>query len=73
MMDTSEVIVTFADVRAVVPNGGCVPGYRLFAEQAGIDFKTAIKQGIPANTLLATGDFRAEAAVNYAIERLKNG
>jgi hypothetical protein len=72
-MDINDVIVTFADIRAVVPNGGCVTGYRLFAEHAGIDFRTAIKTGIPASKLLATGDFRAEAAVNYAIERIKNG
>lgn len=72
-MDINTIIVTFADIRAVVPKGGCVNGYRLFASQAGIDFKTAIKQGIPASKLLATGDFRAEAAVNYAIERIKNG
>jgi hypothetical protein len=72
-MNIEDVTVTFTDIRAVIPSGGCVNGYRLFAKQANIDFRTAIKEGIPASKLLATGDFRAEAAVNYALERLKNG
>ena len=71
MIDLDKVIVTFKDVRAVVPNGGCRVGFQTFAQQTGIDFKEAVKHGLPASRVLEIDDFRAKQAVEHALARLE--
>ena len=45
--------------------GYCVQGCRAFAERNGLDLKTFAREGIDAETLLATGDAMAIKMVAY--------
>ena len=62
----TALIVTIDDVRAV---GLCVNGSRAWFERHGLDFRTFLREGLDAQTLLATGDAMALRVVNYAEAR----
>jgi hypothetical protein len=49
----------------------CIPGVRQFYRRHGIDFRKFIKEGTPAESLLATGDAMAAQLVEVARERRK--
>lgn len=59
MTDAPE-IVTMQDVRAA---GFCGFGARRWFEAYGFDFRAFMTDGLPAETLLATGDALAETVV----------
>lgn len=61
-MSTSTVI-TIDHVRAV---GLCVNGTRTWFVRHGLDFRTFLRDGCDAETLLATGDAMAQRVVSYA-------
>lgn len=61
-MNTSTVI-TIDHVRAV---GLCVNGTRTWFARHGLDFRTFLREGCDAETLLATGDAMAQRVVSYA-------
>ena len=67
-----SLIVTMAHARTVpyfhVRRGLCVPKMRIWCARQGIDFRAFVRDGIPAETLLATGDGIAEAVVKWAHE-----
>lgn len=58
--------VTIQDMRAC---RYCSRGARAFAQRHGIDWPTFCRQGVPAETLIATGDAMAAAVVRAAKER----
>ena len=59
----SEIIITIAHVRAV---GLCVNGSRTWFERHGLDFRAFLREGLDAETLLATGDAMALRVVEHA-------
>lgn len=66
----SELIVTMQHVRTV-PGFGPRPGYccrgsRMWFQRHGLDWAAFLRDGIPADTLLATGDALAIALVEHA-------
>lgn len=61
-MSTSTVI-TIDHVRAV---GLCVNGTRTWFARHDLDFRTFLRDGCDAETLLATGDAMAQRVVSYA-------
>lgn len=69
--DTEDFIVTARDVRAA---GFCItPGLKGFLEARGIELRDFIRDGLPAKSLLAFQDARADRAVAKARERLGRG
>ena len=60
------MIVTIDDVRAA---GLCVNGTRVWFARHDLDFRTFLREGCAAETLLATGDAMALRVVNYAEAR----
>ena len=64
----SDVIVTIDDVRAV---GLCVNGTRVWFARHDLDFRTFLREGCAAETLLATGDAMALRVVERARIRLE--
>lgn len=59
----SDLIITINDVRAA---GLCVNGSRAWFARQGLDFRVFVREGIDADTLLATGDAMALRVVEYA-------
>ena len=57
-------------VRDITITGHCVGGTRRWFEHYGFDFRDAIKNGIPARDLLATGDAQAIAVVRAKLSRM---
>ena len=49
--------------------GGCIPGWRQFSETHGFDWKTTVRYGIPASSLLQTGDNMALSLITYVYLR----
>ncbi len=60
---STDVLVTIAHVRAA---GMCVHGARAFFARHGLDFRAFLRDGIPAQVLLATGDAMARRVVEVA-------
>ncbi|MES0875082.1 hypothetical protein [Sinimarinibacterium thermocellulolyticum] len=60
---SSDVLVTIAHVRAA---GLCVHGTRTWFARQGLDFRAFLARGLPASTLLATGDAMAQRVVEVA-------
>lgn len=75
----SELIITIEHMRGVpgfgVRPGLCARGGRLWAERQGLDWAAFVRDGIPAEQLLATGDPFALATVEHAraLEASRNG
>lgn len=65
-MTIEPEIVTIQDVRDA---GYCGSGARRWFEGYGFDFRAFMKDGLPAETLLATGDALADAVVTKKRER----
>lgn len=63
---SEPVTVTIAHVRAA---GLCVHGARAFFARHGLDFRAFLRDGIPAQVLLATGDAMALRVVEIARQR----
>jgi len=61
---SSDVIVTIDHARRA---GLCVSGARAWFDRHGLDFRAFLREGIPAQTLLATGDAMAAKAVEHAM------
>lgn len=64
--DLSTVIVTIADVRKA---GFCVNGARGWFRTHGIPFADFIRDGLPADELIARGDAMAVTVVERKLER----
>ncbi|WP_454258620.1 hypothetical protein [Pseudoxanthomonas mexicana] len=62
----SDPIITIAHVRAA---GLCVNGSRAWFARHGLDFRAFLRDGLDAETLLATGDAMAQRVVDCARER----
>jgi len=62
-----SVIVTVEDMMAV---SYCARGSKAFARRYGLDMHSFIKNGIPANELLALNDAMAVKAVEAAAKRM---
>ena len=60
---STDVTVTIDDVRAV---GLCVNGTRTWFARHDLDFRTFLRDGCDAETLLATGDAMALRVVEHA-------
>lgn len=65
---TNTVIVTMADVRAAHL---CSGGTRKFFERYGLDYTSFLRNGIPAEYLMKTGDALAAGAIAVAEKRTK--
>ena len=59
----NDLIVTIIHVRAA---GLCVNGSRAWFTRHGLDFRAFLRDGLDAETLLATGDAMALRVVSYA-------
>lgn len=69
--DSTDFIVTAQDVKSA---GFCiVPGAKGFLETRGYSLRRFIREGLPASTMLAFNDPRADRAVEKARERLSLG
>lgn len=60
-------VITVNDARAVYK--GCVPGWKLFAETNGLDWKYVRKHGMLASELAAIGDEMANQLIRYKYEQ----
>lgn len=73
------LIVTFTHLRTIQAFGRrpgyCLPVSRQFAARYGLDWRRFVKEGLPADELLATGDALAIALVDHArqVEEGANG
>jgi hypothetical protein len=65
-IDYTKITVTIDDVMA---NGHCARGTRRWFERYGLDFRSFLKNGIPADQFLATNDGLAIAIVKRKLER----
>lgn len=59
-------VITIDHVRAV---GLCVNGTRVWFARHELDFRTFLREGCDADTLLATGDAMAQRVVEHARNR----
>ena len=59
----TETVVTIDHVRAV---GLCVNGTRTWFARHDLDFRVFLREGLDADTLLATGDAMALRVVEHA-------
>ncbi len=62
------MIVTLADIRAI---GYCNSGARLWFARHGLDWAAFVRQGVAEETLAATGDAMAAAAIAQARKRIE--
>lgn len=62
----ADEIITINDIRRA---GHCVNGARSWFSLHGLDFRKFVREGISAETLLATGDQLAFDVVNRRRER----
>jgi hypothetical protein len=60
---STQTVITIDHVRAV---GLCVNGTRTWFARHDLDFRTFLRDGCDAETLLATGDAMAQRVVSYA-------
>lgn len=65
-MSGEPVIVTMRDIRAIE---GCSRGARYFCRTHGINWTDFLANGVPAETLEATGDAKALRLTAYARQR----
>lgn len=66
MTEIPDPIVTITDIRKA---GHCPAGARAWFGAHDLDFRAFLKDGLPASTLLATGDAYAEQVVSRKRER----
>lgn len=66
---TDIIIIRIDDIRSA---GHCVSGAREWFDRHGLDFRSFIKNGIPAEDFLASGDALAQRVVANKMER-ENG
>ena len=62
-----DFIVTIKDARAY--HGGCIPGWKAFAEIHGFVWVDVVRHGLLASQLEATGDAMAIDLVEFARKR----
>jgi hypothetical protein len=63
---SSSTCVTIQDIRAV---RYCLPGVRPWFRRHGLDWQAFLDTGLPAETLLATGDALVEPVIAQARAR----
>ena len=63
---STETVITIDHVRAV---GLCVNGTRTWFARHDLDFRAFLREGLDADTLLATGDAMAQRVVEHARQR----
>lgn len=61
--ENDDRVITLADARACF--GGCIPGWKLFAENNNLNWVTVVRNGLKASELLATNDAMAERLVRW--------
>jgi hypothetical protein len=66
------MLITMVDLRTV-PNGSkrgyCAPKLKLFFKRYKLDLREFVRNGLPEEVLLATGDYQAIRLVEWAHER----
>lgn len=67
-MRSKPLTITIDHVRAA---GLCVHGTRAWFARQGLDFRAFLREGIDAETLLATGDAMAMRVVEHARQQAK--
>jgi hypothetical protein len=60
---STETVINIDHVRAV---GLCVNGTRTWFARHDLDFRAFLREGLDADTLLATGDAMAQRVVEHA-------
>jgi hypothetical protein len=73
-METLEAMILIEDKTITVNDArklyrGCVPGWKVFAEQHSFDWKQVTRHGLKASQLLATNDAMAIAIVRSVYEQ----
>ncbi len=72
----ADLIITVEDLRRLRNAKGdafCIPGIRKWTEAHGVDFAKFIREGIPAEELIATGDQLAMDIVELAKKEREHG
>jgi hypothetical protein len=69
MVDLNTVIIKMQDAREFQAPNGCVPGWTVFVESHGYNFKSVVLNGLTAQQLLDTNDIMAIELVNYVLKR----
>jgi len=62
-----DIRITVSDAREYF--GGCIPGWKLFAELNGLDWKYVLKHGMLASELLAIDDAMVFNLINHIYEK----
>lgn len=62
-----DLLITVSDARCFF--GGCIPGWKTFAETYGLDWKVVTRHGLLASQLMATGDAMAISLVCHMYEK----
>ena len=62
-----DFIITVGDARAYF--GGCIPGWKVFAETYGFNWPNVVRHGLLASQLESTNDAMALALVEYVRNR----
>jgi hypothetical protein len=66
-VEKTDRMIKISDAREYF--GGCIPGWQVFAAKFGFSWRTTLKVGIPASTLLKTEDVMAYNLVTYVYKR----
>lgn len=62
-----DMVITVKDVTSI---GHCVRGTRRWFEAHGYDFRSVVKNGVPAKEILLTNDAHAIAVVRAKLARM---
>ena len=62
-----DMVITVSDAREYL--GGCIPGWKQFAEANNLNWKQVRKHGMKASELLAINDLMATKLVIYVYGR----
>lgn len=69
-LSETEERITIGDIRS---GGHCVAGARTWFGSYGLDFRKFLREGIPVEEFLATGDQLAQDVVKRKRDRQSNG
>lgn len=67
LVSIEDKTITVNDARLLYK--GCIPGWKYFAEQNGLDWVKVRRHGMKASELLATNDAMAIELVRFIYER----
>ena len=67
--ETLKIVITISDARDYF--GGCIPGWKTFAEVNNFEWKNVVRSGLTCKELLDTKDEMALGLVKFVLARGK--